>query len=98
MKEQLWIFSVSYEHLEGKRDIRRFAVVGSGHSATVERALCLAGVSDKVRTEICADMIVRWFVEDMLDPEKVPGYYTCSPIGAEPGWVICIGPVHEVLS
>jgi hypothetical protein len=97
VKVQNWIFSVSYEHLDGKRDIRRLAVVGAGHAATVERALRLAGVSDKVRAEIYADAVVRKFVEGLLDPET-RGYYTRCPIGEEPGWVICIGSVHEVLS
>lgn len=97
MKTQNWIFSVSYEHLDGKRDIRRLAVVGAGHAATVERALCLAGVSDKARAEIRADEIIRKFVEGLLDPET-HGYYTRCPIGAEPSWAIMIGSVQEVLS
>ena len=100
MKVQNWIFSINYEYLEGRRDLRRFAVVGAGHSGTVERALCLAGVSGKARAEIYTDPIVRKFVEGLLDPEHPDmfGYSTRCPIGEEPGWVICISSVHEIIS
>ena len=95
MKPQFWIFSVRYAP-EGERDFRRHAVVGPPRDSTVEAALSLAGIPEAVRAEIRADETVRRFVDGLLDPE-LTGYYVPHPFPTASSWLVCIGPVHEVL-
>jgi hypothetical protein len=103
MKEQHWIFTVRYasEVAFDVRDrCRRRTVVGPARASTVEAALHLAGVPEAVRAEIRADETVRGFIEGTLDPEA-NGYYVLQPFPMSrpwaQSWVVCIGPVHEVL-
>lgn len=95
MREQDWIFSVRYAP-EGERDFRRRAVVGPARASTVEAALHLAGVPEAMRAEIRADQTVRDFVDGKLDPDRT-GYYVPKPMLTSAEWLVCIGPVHEVL-
>ena len=95
MKVQDWIFSVRYAP-DGVRDFCRRAVVGPARASTVEAALHLAEVPEAIRAEIRSDQIVRDFVEGRLDPERT-GYYVPHPMLASSSWLVCIGPVHEVL-
>lgn len=95
MKVQDWVFSIRYAP-EGVRDLCRRAVVGPARSSTVEAALHLAGVPEDVRAEIRANETVRKFVEGALDPE-LTGYYVPSPFPTASSWLVCIGPVHEVI-
>lgn len=84
-----WIFSV---RVGGPSS--RHAVVGPASLETVEVALkpFNTGVSDEIR----ADEIVRLFVEGRLDPAR-PGYYIQNRTLSSFVWLVCIGPVHEVL-
>jgi hypothetical protein len=95
MKEHVWIFSVRYAP-EGVRDFTRRAVVGPARASTVEAALHLAGVPENVRTEIRSDPTVRNFVEGHLDADGY-GYYVPDPMPTSSSWLVCIGPVHEVI-
>jgi hypothetical protein len=90
-----WIFSIRYAP-EGVRDFCRRAVVGPAHFLTVEAALHLTGVPEAVCAEIRADATVRLFVEGALDPTE-SGYYAPRPFPTSRSWIVCIGPVHEVL-
>jgi hypothetical protein len=93
MKVQDWVFSNRYA------DVSRRAIVGPARSSTVESALHLAGVPEEVRAEIRADATVRLFVEGTLDPEAT-GYYIHNRIPGTPtarSWLVCMGPVHEVV-
>jgi hypothetical protein len=93
VKVQDWIFSVRYG--TSIRDSCRRAVVGPARASTVEAALHLAGVPEAMRAEIRAHQVVRDFVDAKLDPEHT-GYYVSSLPGWS-SWVVCIGPVHEVM-
>lgn len=95
MKVQDWIFSVRYVPA-GARDFCRRAIVGPAGAATVEAALHLAGVPETVRAEIRSDETVCRFVAGALDPEA-SGCYAPQPFPMARSWIICIGPVHEVL-
>lgn len=90
-----WIFSIRYAP-GGLRNFSRRAVVGPARASTVEAALHLAGVPEDVRAEIRSDATVRCFVDGTLDPEAT-GYYTPQPFPTSRPWLVCIGPVHEVL-
>lgn len=94
MKAQNWIFSIRYG--AGVRDCCRRAIVGPARASTVEAALHLADVPEAVRAEIRSHQIVRDFVEAGLDPERT-GYYASSSMPEWSSWVVCIGPVHEVM-
>ena len=96
MKVPQWLVSVRYAP-EGVRDFQRRAVVGPAHAATIEAALALACVPESVRVEIRADAIVQKFVEGQLDFESY-GYYVPCPMPTSSSWLVCLGPVHEVLS
>ena len=96
MKVPQWLVSVRYAP-EGVRDFQRRAVVGPAHSSTIEAALRLACVPETVCAEIRADAVVQKFVEGQLDFESY-GYYVPCPMPTSCGWLVCIGPVHEVLS
>jgi hypothetical protein len=91
-----WIFSIRYTP-EGVRDSYHRAVVGPAHSSTVEAALHLAGVPEGVSAEIRADATVRLFVERALDPAE-RGYYAPQPFSTSRSWIVCIGPVHGVVT
>ena len=95
MRAQDWIFSIRYAP-EGARDFSRRAVVGPAQLSTVEAALYLVDVPEDIRAEICSDATVRKFVEGALDPEE-RGYYAPHPFPTSRPWIICIGPVHEVI-
>lgn len=95
MRPQFWIFSVRYWS-EDVRDFCRRAVVGCARASTVEAALHLAEVPESIRAEIRAEQTVRDFVDGKLDPERT-GYYVPEPMSASSRWLVCIGPVHEVL-
>jgi len=90
-----WIFSIRYAP-DGTRDFYRRAVVGPARPSTVETALHLAAVPEAVRAEIRADATVRKFSEGALDSGE-RGYYTPQPFPTSRAWIVCIGPVHEVL-
>ena len=92
---KLWIFSVRYAP-EGVRDFVRRAVVGPARASTVEAALHLACVPESVRAEIQSHSTVRSFVEGQLDAEG-HGSYVPHPMPASSSWLVCIGPVHEVI-
>lgn len=94
-----WIFSVRYyEEQPALPPIERWAVVGPARASTVEAALHLAKIPERVRVEIRSNAVVRDFVEGRLDHDKT-GYYTHSTAEASraASWAICIGSVHEVL-
>lgn len=93
-----WIFSVRYwePRLHKAPAVYRWAVVGPGRSSTVEAALHLAKVPEEIRAEIRANAVVRDFVEGRLDPDRT-GYHVPSDPKSPSGWLVCIGPVHEVL-
>jgi hypothetical protein len=98
VKVQDWIFSIRYR---SERDVlgqRRTAVVGPARTSTVEAALHLAEVPERVRTVIRSCQIVRDFVDGRLDPDK-SGYYVAQRLDADRSseWIICIGSVQEVL-
>ncbi len=95
MTQQNWIFSVRYAP-DGVRDFCRRAIVGPGRASTVEAALHLAGVPEGVRAEIRTHQTVRDFVEGRLDHDST-GYYVPCPMPTSSSWLICIGPVHEVM-
>jgi hypothetical protein len=95
MKAPIWLFSIRYA-AEGVRDFHRRAVVGPASASTVEAALHLAGVPEDVRAEIRSDPTVRRFVEGGLDAEG-HGYYVPDPMPSSSSWLVCIGPVHEVM-
>ena len=95
MKAQDWLVSVRYAP-EGVRDFVRRAVVGAARSSTVEAALHLAAVPESVRAEIRAHQVVRDFVDGKLDHDSY-GYYVPNPLPAASSWLVCIGPVHEVI-
>ena len=95
MKVQDWIFSVRYAP-EGVRDFCRAAVVDPARASTVEAALHLAKVPEVVCAEIRAAQTVRDFVDGQLDPD-LSGYYVPKPMLTSSEWLVCIGPVHEVL-
>lgn len=63
----------------------------------MEAALCLVGVPEAVCAEIRADATVRLFVEEALDHAE-SGYYAPQPFPMSRSWIVCIGPVHEVLT
>ncbi len=92
---QDWVVSVRYAP-EGVRDFVRRAVVGPARASTVEAALHLAGVPESVRAEIRANPTVRDFIDNRLDHEQY-GYYVPNPMPTSSSWLICLGPVHEVL-
>lgn len=94
-----WIFSIRYwdSRLGQAPAVNRWAVVGSARASTVEAALHLAKVPEQIRVEIRSHAFVREFVEGRLDSDRT-GYYVQSDPKSHPGWVVCIGPVHEVLS
>lgn len=92
MKVQDWIVSVRYG--TSVRDSCRRAVVGPARASTVETALHLADVPEAVRTEIREHPVVRDFVDGRLDPSRAGYYASC---GSSASWVVCIGPVDEVL-
>ena len=96
MKIPQWLVSVRYAP-EGVRDFQRRAVVGPARQSTIEAALALAGVPEAVCAEIRADTVVQKFVEGQLDFEGY-GYYVPCPMPTSSSWLVCIGPVHEVLS
>ena len=95
MRVHNWIFSVRYAP-EGARDFGRRAVVGPARASTVEAALHLAGVPEDVRSEIRSHSTVRDFVDGKLDADHI-GYYVPEPMRSSSRWLICIGPVHQVL-
>ena len=95
IKEPVWIFTVRYA-AEGERDLLRYAVVGPARASTVEAALHLAQAPEEVRAEIRSAKTVRDFVHGLLDPAS-PGYYVPNPMPASSRWLVCLGPVHEVL-
>jgi hypothetical protein len=95
MKAPLWIFSIRYA-AEGVRDFHRRAVVGPAHASTVEAALRLACVPENVCAEIRSDPTVRSFVEGGLDAEGYGCYVPC-PMPSSSSWLVCLGPVHEVM-
>lgn len=101
MKAQDWIFSVRYwtHRPEFPPVVDRWAVVGPGRASTVEAALHLAKVPEEIRAEIRADTIVRDFVDGKLDRDKTGYYLQNDDIVADrqSSWLVCIGPVHEVL-
>lgn len=92
MKAQNWIFSIRHTP-KGSYGFYRRAVVGPACVETVEAALGLVE-SEAVRTDIRADTTVRQFIEGRLSPEEA-GY--CSTRLPRQPWIVCIGPVHEVL-
>jgi hypothetical protein len=101
VKAQDWIFSVRYwEPRPGKAPaaVDRWAVVGPARALTAETALHLAGVPEAVRAEIRAHQTVRDFIDGRLDP-NLTGYYVQPPASPtkESEWLVCIGPVHEVI-
>lgn len=95
MRGQDWIFTV---HYWTDQCARRHAVVGPGRVSTVEAALHLAGIPEKVRQQIRTCPVVRDLVEGRLDPDK-SGYYAASPVAADAltAWVVCVGSVQEIL-
>jgi len=93
---QAWIFSVRYHTEDVERALHRWAVVGPARASTVEAALHLASMPEAVRAEIRADQTVRDFVDGRLDPNRT-GYYVPSPYPTASSWLVCIGPVHEVI-
>ena len=96
MSTQRWLVSIRYAP-EGVRDFQRRAVVGPACASTIEAALRLACVPETVCAEIRADGVVQKFVEGQLDFEGY-GYYVPCPMQTSSSWLVCIGPVHEVLS
>lgn len=56
-----------------------------------------AGVPEEVRAEIRAHQTVRDFIDGKLDPE-LSGYYVPNPFPTSSAWLVCVGPVHEVLN
>ena len=96
MSFQNWIVSVRYAE-EGVRDFVRRAVVGPARASTVEAALHLACMPEDVRAEIRANSIVRDFVDGKLDHGGY-GHYVPNPMSAASRWLVCFGPVHEVLA
>jgi len=90
-----WIFSIRYAP-EGARHFCRRAVVGPMGSSTVEAVLALVEMPETARAEIRADATVRLFVEGALSPEE-NGYYAPQPFPTSRSWIVCIGPVHEVM-
>lgn len=90
-----WMFSVRYAP-EGVRDFKRRAVVGPACASTVEAALHLAKVPEEVRAQIRAEQTVRDFIDGRLDADG-HGYYVPKPLHTASEWLVCIGPVHEVL-
>ncbi|HSX22868.1 MAG TPA: hypothetical protein VLE97_08865 [Gaiellaceae bacterium] len=101
MKDLIWLFSVRYWQPKPDRwpDLDRWAVVGPARASTVEAALHLAGMPEELRAEIRSHATVRDFVEGKLDRSKT-GYYVQPPVREDKSspWLVCIGPVHEVLS
>ena len=93
---QAWIFSIRYHTEDVERTLHRWAVVGPARASTVEAALHLASMSESVRAEIRADATVCDFVDGRLDPERT-GYYVPHPYPTVLSWLVCIGPVHEVI-
>lgn len=91
-----WIFSIRYAP-EGVRDFYRHAVVGPALPSTVEAALHLAGLPEVICAEIREDATVRMFIDGALSPEE-SGYYSPQPFPTSRSWIVCIGPVHEVLT
>ena len=91
-----WLVSVRYAP-DGARDFHRRAVVGSSCASTVESALRLADVPEAVRAEIRANPVVQKFIDGQLDHEGF-GYYVPCPMPTSSSWLVCIGPVHEVIS
>ena len=105
MNAQTWIFTVRYWTPQSGRApaVDRWAVVGAACSSTVEAALHLAKVPEEIRTEIRSHAVVRDFVEGKLDRDRT-GYYVQNDadrrdprFGGRSSWLVCIGPVHEVL-
>lgn len=101
MKEQHWIFSIRYWDPSRRGQapkVDRWAVVGPGRSSTVEAALHLAQVPEELRAEVRSHETVRNFVEGKLDPART-GYYVEAPAREDKSspWLVCIGPVDEVL-
>ena len=105
MNTQSWIFSVRYWTPRPERApvVDRWAVVGPPRSSTVEAVLHLAKVPEEIRAEIRSHAVVRDFVEDKLDRDRT-GYYVQNDadhrdprFGGRSSWLVCIGPVHEVL-
>ncbi len=95
---QLWIFSVRFiAGLQGRKLDTRFAAVGPANIRTVEAAIrqCPADIADAVRV----NATVREFIEGKLDPRR-SGYYehVWDPSGERPSYVVCIGPVDEVVT
>jgi len=95
-----WIFSVSYVP-KGTLGYFRRAVVGPASVSTVEAALQLVNVPEEVQAEIRLNPMVRQFIEGALSSE-VSGHCATSSrfmVASQQTevWLVCIGPVHEVL-
>jgi hypothetical protein len=99
VKAQSWIFSVRYWSPRPAKapDVHRWAAVGRASASTVEAALRLANVPEEIRVEIRSHAVVRDFVEDKLDPARTGYYVQPQPDLKSSEWLVCIGPVHEVL-
>jgi hypothetical protein len=100
MKVQSWIVSVRYwTPRQGKAPaVNRWAVVGPARASTVEAVL--QNVPEEIRSEIRAHAGVRDFVEGKCKTD-LTGYYVESAPRTNydvSSWLVCIGPVHEVLA
>ena len=97
VKKQAWIFSIRYylrqEAYSSLPPIERWAVVGPACASTVEAALRLSKAPEDVRVEIRSHAIIRMFIDGQANP-ALTGYYVHN---APHSWLVCIGPVHEVL-
>lgn len=100
MKDPIWLVSVRYwpPRPDRKPHVDRWAVVGPARSSTVEAVLHLAQLPEELRAEVRSHETVRDFVEGKLDPART-GYYVEAPAREEKSspWLVCIGPVNEVL-
>lgn len=93
----MWIFSIRYYSGDpyatpSRRECDRRAVVGPACVATVEAAL--KDLPEEVATVLRSLSLVRAFVEGNVHDT---GHYESGTCGTDASWVICIGPVHEVL-
>jgi hypothetical protein len=74
---------------------RRHTVVGPACAATVDMALRLAALSNDLNAELRAAPVVRNFVENKLDPDRI---YRRHGSGSPPwAWNLMIEVAHAVL-